>query len=68
MDVRLSDTDATEMPEDRCEDIRKLVESAGYLERMWQLGLRKMARTMNSDRAIDPFPVDDWKELFPFGS
>ena len=68
MDVRLSDTDATEMPDDRCEDIRKLVESAGYLERMWQLGLRKMERTMAGPDAIDPFPVDDWQKLFPFGS
>ena len=68
LDVRLSGTDATEMPEDRCEDICKLVESAGYLERMWQLSLRKMERRMNSAEAVDPFPVEDWRALFPFGS
>lgn len=59
LDVRLSATDAQPMPQDRCEDLRNLVESADYLERTWHLMVRKARRALSGPGAIDPFPVQD---------
>jgi len=63
LDVRLSATDAAPMPEDRCEELRELVESADYLERTWHLMIRRARRAMEGPGAIDPFPIEDIEEL-----
>jgi L-fuculose-phosphate aldolase len=63
LDVRLTPTGAPPMPEDRCEELRELVESADYLERTWHLMIRKARRAMEGPNGIDPFPVQDIEEL-----
>ena len=57
LDVRLSATDAEPLPDDRCEDLRRLVESADYLDHTWQLMLRKAERALTGPIAVEPFAV-----------
>lgn len=57
LDVRLSATDAEPLPPERCDDLRRLVESADYLELTWQLMVRKAERAMAGAHAIDPFEL-----------
>ena len=57
LDVQLSATDASPLPDDRCEDLHKLVESADYLDHTWGLMQRKALRRLRSSSAIEPFEV-----------
>lgn len=68
LDVRLSATPAVPLPADRCDDLRRLVESADYLEHTWQLMLRKAERSMAGGSAIAPFEVRSPSELVAAGT
>lgn len=57
LDVQLSATDASPLPDERCEDLHKLVESADYLDHTWGLMQRKAVRRLQSAGAIEPFEV-----------
>jgi L-fuculose-phosphate aldolase len=54
LDVTLSDTSATPMPDSMIPGMRSLVESVGYLEETWKLIQRRGERALREDGIIVP--------------